>query len=148
MSVKSSHREQVKALVTGNVTRAEELNAALPDEERSDFNKYLSAVFAVLLEVRFGQETSVEAVAEFANEMVGDFDGTGIEIDPRTIESVIRAALGEREAADGYSADDIFGSQLLVTGKIVMQDPTVSADIERYLDDAAALLDEGEQLGR
>ena len=145
MPVTSAHREQVKALATGDVARANELNQAMPGEERQAFNHYLSAVFAVLLDYRFKETPTRDAIAAFTAEMVEDYKDADVKIKPWTIEGVIRAASGEHYIIEELSGEDILGSQFLVIGKIVMQDPEVKADLDRYLDDAADLVAEWEQ---
>lgn len=145
MPVKSAHREQVKALATGDASRANELNETMPDEERSAFNQYLSSVFAVLLERQFKDDLSRDAIAGFANEMVRDYEDTGLQIKPWTIEGVIRAASGEQGIIDELSGGDILSAQLLVIGKIVMQDEEVMSNLDHFLDEAEELVAEWEQ---
>ena len=144
MPVKKTHREQVKALATGDASRANELNEAMPDSERQAFNRYLSAVFAILLEHRFKDNLSRDAIAAFANEMVHDYEDTDIQIKPLTIEGVIRAASGEHQLADELSGEDILSTKFLVIGKIVMHDPEVSANLDGFLDEAEQLVDDWE----
>ena len=132
-------------MATGNAAHANELNAAMPDTDRPAFNQYLSAVFAVLLEQRFRDDLSRDAIAAFANEMVGDYADTDIQIKPLTVEGVIRAASGEHHLLGDLSGEDVLSTQFLVIGKIVMHSQDIQADLDRFLDEAEELVAEWEQ---
>ena len=145
MPVKSAHREQVKALATGNTQAASSMNEALPAEDRAGFNQFVSAVFAVLMERRFKDNLSRDSLAAFAVELCRNYENTGVQLKVLTVEGILRGSAGETHLLEGLAAEDIIGTQVLSIAKIAAEDPAVSADIDQFLDDAEALVSEWEQ---
>ncbi|GAB3648582.1 hypothetical protein [Glycomyces tarimensis] len=148
MAVKGKHREQVKALATGNTQAASSMNEALPAEERAEFNQFVSAVFAVLMERRFKDNLSRDSLAAFAIELCRNYENTGVQLKALTVEGILRGSAGETHLLEGIVAEDIIGTQVLAVAKISAEDPLVRSDIDQFLDDAEELVEQWEREGR
>ena len=139
------HREQVKALATGDMDRASDLNESLSQSERRSYNQYLSAVFSIFLEEQFKDELSRDAIAAFVANVRQELQSSPQAIKPWAMEGVIRASCGEEFILDEISGEDVLGTQILVVGVIGRTNPNISSQLDRFLDDAEALTEEWAQ---
>ena len=144
MAVKELYRQQVKALATGNTEQASRMNAELPAEDRAGFNLFLSAVFATLMDRRFSDNLTRDALAAFANELCREFQDSGVALQPLTVEGIIRGSAGETHLLEGIDPEDIIGTQVLSIAKISAEDPTVGSEIDSLLDEAEELVGDWE----
>ena len=140
MNIKPTHRSFVKALALGDEQEADTANAAIPDSERDDLHLFITAFFSIMLECRFGETVSRDAIAEFVNEMRYDYRNAKTAINPLAIEGVIRGTLGEEHLFDGISPEDTLRAELLVIGKVASQASDVIPRIDDYLNEAAGLV--------
>ncbi|MGH8792946.1 MAG: hypothetical protein ACRDXX_09900 [Stackebrandtia sp.] len=139
MTVKTDHRELVKAIAVGNTEKANALNDRIPDDEREDFHTFVTAFFSLMLEQRFKDDSSREAILAFVDEMRYDYRNTEPPIKPLAVEGLIRASCGEEHFFDEISPTDTLRSEFLVIGKIAAQSPIVIPRIEDFLTDAETL---------
>lgn len=145
MAVKDNHREQIKALATGDSQTAASMNAAMPAEERSDFNRFVSAVFAILMDRRFKDNLNRDSLASFALELCRTYEKSEVSLKPLTVEGILRGSAGETHLLEGISAEDIIGTEILVIAKIAASDPAVSSGIDEFIAEAEALMAEWAQ---
>ena len=142
MSANPKYREQVAALANGDSSKANQLNEALTDDERVEFQNFLGATFAVMLEHYFKDDLSRDAVAKFVDEMRQELEGTGTPIGAWALEGVIRASCGEEHLFEELSGQDVLGTYILVVSKLGQQDDEISANLDQFLDDAVELAEE------
>lgn len=138
----TTHREMVKAIAVGNLEEASELNNQISASERSAFNDYLAAFFALMLEHRFGDDVSHAAIREFVEEMKYDFRKLDPPLRPLAVEGTIRAACGEESLLDEISGKDSLNAQYMVIRKVAEQSDSVIPQINSHLDEAEQLVAE------
>ena len=144
MTVASAHRDLVKAIAVGDTARARELNELIPNAERQDYHTFVTAFFSLMLEQRFGDNASRDAIAEFVNEMRYDYRNAQPPIKPLMLEGLIRASCGDEHFLDEISSEDTLQGEYQVIRKIVLQSPTITDRIDDFLTEAEALVREWE----
>ncbi|HIW62149.1 MAG TPA: hypothetical protein H9881_06810 [Candidatus Stackebrandtia excrementipullorum] len=144
--VNPKHRELVKAIAIGDTDRAKELNESIPQQERADYHTFVTAFFSIMLELRFKEDSSREAIASFVDEMRYDYRKADPPIKPMVIEGVIRASCGEEHLLDDISGADTLAAEYQVIGKIAVQSPEVIQNPDHYLDEAEGLFAEWESV--
>lgn len=142
MSTTAAHREQLKAFATGDIDRAQELNNSLSEQERKSYHQLLGALFAVLLDNHFQEDASPQAISEFVDKVRRDYEAANAPFNAWTVEGVLRAASGEEHLFEQFSSEDILTTQTIVVGRLAIYDPSVSGNIDAFLDDAEELLAE------
>lgn len=142
MSVESAPREMVKAIAVGDSSRAQELNRSMPNDERGDFYNLLAAFFALMLEQRFADDASHEAIRTFVEEIRYDYRDADPPIKPLIFEGALRAACGEEHLLTDISQKDLDFVQHLVIRKVALQSDQVIPKINAFLDEAQQLVAE------
>lgn len=140
----TNHREMVKAVALGQLEKAAEINKAISPGDRSAFNDYLAAFFALMLEHRFDEDVSHEEIRAFVEEMKHDFRKLDPPLKPLAVEGTIRAACGEEQLLDEISGKDSLNAQYMVIRKVAEQSDSVVPQIESFLDEAEQLVAEWE----
>lgn len=142
MAVNPTHRELVKAIAVGDTNRAHGLNESIQNGDRDQYHLFVTAFFSIMLEHRFADDSSRDAIAKFVEEMRYDYRNADPAIKPWAIEGVIRASCGEEHLLDEISAEDTLSAEYQVIGKIAVQSPTVIPQIDGFLDEAEKLANE------
>ncbi|WP_199044565.1 hypothetical protein [Glycomyces salinus] len=145
MTASAVHREQLRAFATGNIDRAQELNDSLAAEDRAKYNNLLGALFAVLLDNHFQGDTSPQAIAAFVGNIRRDYEAAGQPFNAWTVEGVLRATAGEEHLLNEFSPEDLLATQTLIVGRLAINNPEVQEDIDRFLDEAEAIVVEWER---
>lgn len=141
-------REQLKAFATGDIDRAQELSDALPDREWGAYRLLHAALFAVLLNDHFQGDTSPQAIADFVGRIRRDYEAAEISFDSWTVEGVLRATAGEEHLFERFSSEDVLSTQAIVVGRLTSYDPSISGNIDAFLDAAEALVAQWERKDR
>jgi hypothetical protein len=139
MAINPAHGEFLRAFVTRDAERADALNEQIPDDEREDFNNLVSAFFSIMLEQRFLEDSSHDAIRVFVDEMRYDYRKADPPIKPLVIEALIRAGCGEEHLLDDIPPHESLRAQYQVIRKIAQQSPTVIANFNGFLTDAETL---------
>lgn len=139
MTVPSAHRELVKAIAVGDTEKAQELNEVIPEAERDALHVFVTAFFSIMLEQRFSDDSSLEAISAFVNEMRYDYRNAEPPIKPLAIEGLIRASCGEEHLFDELSPAETLRAEFQVIGKVAAQSPNVIPRIDDFLADAENL---------
>jgi hypothetical protein len=134
------HRELLKAMALGETQQAIELSEQVAEYGKNEYHGLVTALFCILLEHRFGENTNHDAIAEFVSEMRYDYRNANPPIKPLVIEAVIRASLGEDHLLDEISAEDTLSAEYQVIRKIVLQSESVTSNIDQVLNDAESLV--------
>lgn len=147
MTASAVYREQLRAFATGNIDRAQELNDSLAAEDRAKYNNLLGALFAVLLDNHFQGDTSPQAIAAFVAKIRRDYEAAGQPFNAWTVEGILRATAGEEHLLNEFSSEDLLATQTLIVGRLAINNPEVQEDIDRFLDEAEAIVAEWEREG-
>lgn len=135
-------RNWVRAFVTRDFDRADAIIDGLTDDESEDFHTFVTAFFSLMLQVRFGENTSREAIHEFVEELRYDYRNAEPAIKPLMVEAVIRAACGEEHLFEEIPMDELAGAQFMVIGKVSRESAEVNANLDSYIARAERLADE------
>lgn len=146
--MKAMHREYVRALAVGDTAKMRELDDQIGEAEFEEFHGYVSAFFALMLELRFKDGASRDAVSEFVNEMRYDYRMAEPPIKPLMIEAAVRGAAGEEHLLDEIPTKELVRAQYLVIGKVAAQSEDVQARLDHYLAEAEQLAAEWATDGR
>ncbi|GAB3993917.1 hypothetical protein GCM10029992_06840 [Glycomyces albus] len=141
-TIKPHHRELVEAIASRDLTKARQLNEAMPVEDRPAYAQYLSAVFAILLEDFFGDNLSRDAISGFVKQLKDDFRNAEPPFRPLVVEGVIRASAGETDLYNDLESEDIVSTQVMIIGKLGIQGTSVRPDLENILNEAEQLVAE------
>ena len=139
MAVKQEHRALVEALASGEHTKARQMNEAMPAEERHDYNNYLAAVFAVLVDDYFGENISRDAIAKFANQLRREYAKAEHPINGLMIEATIRASCGESQLFNDIPGEQVYEAYVIVINKLATQETTTRPDLDSILNEAEQL---------
>lgn len=137
--MKATHKDYVRALATGDTARIRELDDQIPETEWEDFHTYVSAFFSLMLELRFKDGASREAITAFVDEARYDYRNVEPPIKPLMLEAAVRAAAGEEHLLDDVPTAELVRAQYLVIGKIARQSDDVQQRLEQYLGEAENL---------
>jgi hypothetical protein len=136
MTANAAPRQLLRAFALRDNEAAGALNESLPDSQRDEYFDLVAALFAVLLERRFVDGVSRDAISSFVKEMQYDYRNAEPPFNPLAAEGVIRAAFGDDHLLATIPNAEVLNVQHQVITKVVAQDPEISAAIDRYLDDA------------
>ena len=145
MTVNPKHRELVKAIATGETGRAHELNGQVSASERNDYHTFVTAFFSIMLEHRFEEDSSRDAIAKFVDEMRYDYRKADPPIKPLMLEGLIRASCGDEHLLAEISAEDTIQGEYQIIRKIALQSDDVIPQIDKYLSEAESLVQEWDE---
>ena len=145
MAITAAQREQLKAFATGDIDRAQELNNASTEEDRLQYHKLVGALFAILLDNHFQGDTSPQAIAAFVDKIRRDYEAAGQPFNAWAVEGVLRATAGEEHLFAELSGEEIMSTQMLVVGRLAINNPSVRENIDQLLDDAEEIVSEWER---
>jgi hypothetical protein len=138
MTASIAPRNLLRAFALRETEAAHTLNEQLPDSQRDEYFDLVAALFAVLLERRFANGVSRDAISSFVSEMRYDYRSAQPPFNSLAAEGVIRAAFGDDHLLADLPNAEVLNVQHQVITKIVAQDSEVSAALDRFLDEAEA----------
>lgn len=141
MDTKELIREAVRAGALGEAERATELIDQIPEDHHLSFSTYVTAVFCGVVEYRFMDDQSIEAITSFVDEMRDDFSQLDPPLKPMTVEALIRIFFGEDQMVDEVDGAEQLHYQLLVIRKVVHESPELQKNIDQLLTEAQLLID-------
>ena len=139
MTVDPIHRDVVRAMVLGDDQRVEEIRPQMPEQKSAEYFSFVSAVFCVVVDVRFPEPAEIDDVVRFVEGMKYDFRAANPAIKPLVIETAIRGVLGEEHLVDDLDAAEMHSAQLQVLRKIVFDSAEIKTKIDALLSDAEDL---------
>lgn len=134
-------RELVKAVALGDEDRIQEFQNQLSGEQREFYAMLATAMFAAALEVRFGDDTSMESVKRYCEEFTHDYRDLVEPIKSLEVEGLIRGMMGEERFFEEIDQDTQMRIGILSIRKIVAQSPQMQSNLKDYLADAEQLVD-------
>ncbi|GIG70480.1 hypothetical protein [Phytomonospora endophytica] len=137
--MKATHREYVRAIAVGDSDKIRELDDLIPESEWEEFHTYVAAFFSLMLEQRFANDSSRDAISAFVNEMRSDYRNMEPPMKPLMVEAVIRASAGEEHLFSEVPPRDTVDAHFLVIGKIARQSDDVQTRLDHYLSEAEGL---------
>lgn len=114
---RSEHIDMLRAMVTADFERHEEISHRLADSGGLDgYGTVIAAAFFIAVRKQFpnGGHTPAD-VTRLVADTRAIFDRTGDAIDPRAAELTVRSALGEPEAAKDIDDATVIQMQIVVT---------------------------------
>lgn len=141
MTVTAAQRDFLKAFTLGDSQRTAELNAQIPADERDSLPLFVAAFFDVMLDQHFSATAGPAEVRAFAEEMRHDYPDLDTPVDVATVETLVNASRSETQPVDEIPEAESFRAELLVIGKILVQNPSLRSDVDVYLADAQARCD-------
>jgi len=132
-------RETVRAIALGDAERAKQLDAQIPDADRSSYFVFLSAVMAGAVDHHFQDDHSRDAIAKFVNELRYEYRKANPPIKPLAIETVLRAFFGEDHLLDEVTSEDQMLAAYPVIRSIAYRSEHMRDNLDKYLDDAEML---------
>ncbi len=142
----AAYRRQVHALILGDREMVRQLNQRLALEDRAGLDRYLAAVFEVLVQERLaGAATadgvSADAVAALADAAAAHYRGRGKAANELVIEDAILAAVGSPRILGEVPADRSEHARVMVVGTLSETEPWVRSRITELLDRAETAFD-------
>lgn len=136
MSNPGKYRDILRALALGDADTADRLHAELDDA--ADHSDLVAAAFCIVVEQRFKEDSSPEAISRFMAETRSSFANAQPPLKILAAEAMVRAALRPEEAdlLDEVDPSDHVRTQLPLIRKIVAESPDLQACIDDVLDDA------------
>lgn len=120
----------------------DELHQSLPVEQAEQYEKYLAALFAVLLEDKFKDGLDHEAIIAFVDELRERFRDSEPRFKAFVVEGVIRASAGETHIFDDLPQEEIIPSRVQVIGTLAMDGTSVRSDLSKLLTVADELMND------
>ncbi|GIG63993.1 hypothetical protein [Phytomonospora endophytica] len=138
---RQTHKDLIRAHVIGDMTAGDAISEQIPGEEQLELFGYTTAFFILMLQQRFGETASREAITEFVEEMKYDYRSAEPPIRPLLIEGAIRGVFGEEGLLEDIATGELVKVYYQVIAKIAVQDPDVIPKLDEYLDAAGQLAD-------
>ena len=134
-------RDLMRAVSLGDEERGQQIEEQLDGNQREFYAMLASAMFAAALEVRFGDDTSMEAVKQYCDEFSYDYRDLNPPIKSLEVEGLIRGMMGEEKYFSEIDPVDQLRIGVLSIRKIVAQSPQMQSQLDSYLGDAELLVD-------
>ena len=131
----------VAAGLTGDLDTAERLGAELGDVDWEDTWLFANALFVLVVQRKFADDTDREVIREFVRELRRGYRSAQSLLPPLVAEGLIRSVLGEEELFDEFPRDEAIPVQAAIINKIVVDAGMSPADVDRLLDEAETMAD-------
>lgn len=138
MSKPATPRTLLRAFALRESAEAQRLNDELPEAQRDEYFDLVAALFAVVLERRFSDGVSGQAISGFVSEMQYDYRNAQPPFNSRAATIVVRAAFGDDKLLSEVASAEVLNIQHQVITKVVAQDASAATGIDSLLDEAEA----------
>lgn len=135
-SHRSEYKQALRAMFTHDHDKFNAILAAHGDGDWNDTGKLILAVFGMLVDKRFAQDDSHEAVKAFVREAEDEFAGAEPGIKALSVELLVRSALGEDELFSEVPPDEALGLMPALSTKMVDDLEYGNDQIDQLLNDA------------
>ena len=128
--------EVIKALALGKTAEANALQEQHAQGDQGGEADLISAVFCIVIEHRFGEDSSPQALDDFMKEVRRDYASSGLKF--LTAEALVRVILRDEDEylLDEISGDDQIQTQLALIRKCVYDSAELTARIDDVMTDA------------
>ena len=130
------YAEVIKALALGRTAEANALQEQHAKGDQGGEVDLISAVFCIVIEHRFREDSSRRALDDFMKEVRRDYDDSGLKF--LTAEALVRVILNDDDEylLDEISGDDQIQTQLALIRKCVNDSAELTARIDDVMTDA------------
>lgn len=139
MADQNPYQKAVKSLALGEPD-AGALSKPLLEEDPTRFSVFVSAVFIGMVERRFRDDHSHEAISSFMKDLRHSFRNANPAIKPLATEALIKAVWDEDHPIDEIDTKDQHIAELTVVRQIVHELDDVRANLDSYLHDADVIV--------
>jgi hypothetical protein len=144
MTDRSDYFDLIRQLVRGDHVAYKQRSQDLDEKGWDGLGLAVGAAFYQAVQRRFRPGSTQGEVIRFVAEARTDIEGTGYDIDPRTGEALIRAAItGETEVIESFDPRVVVETEMLLLWKLL--GPVPDEELDAFFDDADRLAEEWSQ---